>query len=144
MSLAYRAGYTASGQLLVFGLDCQRKARVCAEAVLAKVAAAGFQLEESYVECLGAGAGAPGMVSPPADLPEVVLRIAVRDSRLEAVKRFARELAPLITSGPAGLAGYASGRPVVRPVFAYWPTLAPKDALSPAVDVRPARSWLRS
>jgi hypothetical protein len=71
-----------------------------------------------------------------------VLRVAAHDLRREAIECFARQFAPLITSGPAGLAGYAAGRPVVRPVYAYWPTLVPKSLLAPQVEVRPARDWL--
>ena len=109
--------------------------------ILDRVAAAGFRLEVSHIECLGAGDGVPGLHLPPAGLREVVLRVAVRDSRREAVERFAAEFAPLITSGPPGLAGYAAGRPVVRPVFAYWPSLVPRDLVKPTVTVRAASNW---
>jgi hypothetical protein len=142
VSLAYRSGFTASGQLLVYGADCVTKARACGQMILDRVAAAGFQLETSHIEYLGASQGVPGLNSPPADLREVVLRVAVRDSRREAVERFAAEFAPLITSGPPGLAGYASGRTVVRPVFAYWPALLPREFVQPLVDVRTAKDWL--
>ncbi len=81
------------------------------------------------VELLGYGGGVPGAwfwrkyQSP----GELVLRVTAHDPRREAIECFARQFAPLITSGPAGLAGYAAGRPQVRPVFAYWPTLVPKS-----------------
>lgn len=146
VSLAYRDGYTASAQLLVFGRDCVRKARTCAELVVERVRRSGFDLSEVCVECLGTGDGVPrslGDAGPSrSEPPEVVLRISVRDPRREAVERFTKEIAPLITSGPAGLAGYASGRSPVRPVYAYWPTLVPKSWLEAVVDVRPARDWL--
>ena len=35
----------------------------------------------------------------------------MRDPDRAAVERFCRELAPLVTSGPPGIAGYAAGRP---------------------------------
>jgi hypothetical protein len=73
---------------------------------------------------------------------EVVLRVAVHDVRREAVERFTREFAPLITSGPPGLAGYAAGRPQVRPVYAYWPTLVPKKHVIPRVRVQDASQWI--
>jgi hypothetical protein len=72
----------------------------------------------------------------------VVLRVTAHDPRREAVECFARQFAPLITSGPAGLAGYAAGRPQVRPVFAYWPTLVPKSLVTPQVETRSAQEWL--
>jgi hypothetical protein len=139
VSLAYRAGYATSGQLLVSGRDCLRRARHCAEMVFARLREAGWTFEETLVECLGAGDGMPGAAS--ADPPEVVLRISVRDLRRPAVERFGRELAPLVTSGPAGIAGYVSARGPVRPVFAYWPTLVPRDLVQPTVEVRTAADW---
>jgi hypothetical protein len=156
VSLAYRAGYAASGMLLVYGSDCVAKARACGEMVLQRVRRAGFVLEQSLIEVLGAGDAVPGeRIWPAEETPlagstgvgqfprrEVVLRIAVRDRRREAVARFAKELAPLITSGPPGVAGYATGRPPVRPVLAFWPTLAPKSAITPRVEVRLAAEWL--
>jgi hypothetical protein len=141
VSLAYRNGYAASGQLLVYGDDCLNKARACAEMIFSRLRRAGFELKRTHVECLGAGDAVPGLHKPPAGLREVMLRVTAHDSRREALERFAKELAPLITSGPPGLAGYASGRPAVRPVFAYWPTLVPRE-LSPAlVEVRRAEEW---
>jgi hypothetical protein len=69
------------------------------------------------------------------EVPEVVLRVAVRDARRAVVERFAKEFAPLVTSGPPGVTGYTTGRPAVREVFAYWPALLAKDAATPAVQV---------
>lgn len=141
VSLAYHDGYTASGQLLVYGRDCLDKARACAAMIFARVQRAGYELQQTHVELLGAGVGVPGLHEPPESLREVVLRVSARDPRREAVERFTKELAPLITSGPAGLAGYASGRAAVRPVFAYWPTRVPKDWIELLVEVRPAKDW---
>jgi hypothetical protein len=143
LSLAYRAGFAASGQLLVYGSDCVSKARTCGQMILDRVAAVGHMLEASHIECLGVGDGVPGLHPPPSNLREVALRVSVRDSHRDAVERFAAEFAPLITSGPPGLAGYAAGRPVVRPAFAYWPTLVPRDIVTPNIAVRSASDWLQ-
>lgn len=144
VSLAYRDGFMASGQLLVYGLDCQEKARACGEMILARVCEAGYSLARTNIELLGQGAGVPGSwfwrkYQPPGEL---VLRVTVHDPNRAAVEHFTREIAPLITSGPAGLAGYASGRPTVRPVFAYWPTLVPKSLVESQVQVRTAEEWI--
>lgn len=141
VSLAYRAGFTASGQLLVYGRDPVLKARTCADLIVERVRAAGFELAGVNVECFGAGEGVPGLHAPPVGLREVMLRVTVRDDRWESVERFCKEIAPLATAGPAGLAGYASGRPTARPVFAYWPTLIPKQFVQPKYEVRPASKW---
>jgi hypothetical protein len=143
VSLAYHDGYAASGQLLIYGSDCVEKARACGEMILRRVANAGYDLRRSLIETLGAGDGVPGLSSPPRDLREVMLRVTVADPRRDAAERFTKEFAPLITSGPPGIAGYATGRPAVRPVFAYWPTLVPKGAVAVESAVRSAKEWLR-
>jgi hypothetical protein len=144
VSMAYQAGYTATGQLLVYGPDCVEKSRRCGEIVRYRLERAGYRLEAIQVEILGQGESVPGLPhSEAAASPrEVIVRISVRDQSREAVARFAKELAPLVTSGPAGLAGYAVGRATVRPVFAYWPTLVPKSLIEPIVRVKSAQQWL--
>jgi hypothetical protein len=59
----------------------------------------------------------------------------VRDGRRAVVERFTKEFAPLVTAGPPGVTGYATGRPPVREVFAYWPALIAKSAVAPVVEV---------
>ncbi len=144
VSLAYRDGWMANGTLLVYGPDCREKAQASARIIIERCQLAGYELDRTNVELLGAGAGVPGAFfhrkyQPPG---EVVLRVTAHDPRREAVECFARQFAPLITSGPAGLAGYAAGRPQVRPVFAYWPTLVPKSLVTPQVETRSAQEWL--
>ncbi len=141
VSAVYRDGWTASGMLAVVGRNAEAKARASGQIVLERVRRAGFDLADSLVECLGAGDVVPGVLRPESPPFEVMLRISVRDPRREAVERFCRELAPLITSGPPGLAGYATGRPSPRPAFGYWPTLVPRDRVPSSVDVRPVTAW---
>lgn len=143
VSLAYRDGWMAAGQLLVYGHDCREKADVAGKIILDRCKLAGYDLARTHVELLGFGAGVPGAwfwrkYQTPGEL---VLRVSAHDPRREAIEFFAKQFAPLITSGPAGLAGYAAGRPQVRPVFAYWPTLVPKALIQPIVEVRTAEEW---
>ena len=141
VSAVYRDGWTASGLLAVAGRGAEAKARAAGRAVLARVARAGVNVADSLVECLGAGDVVPGVVRPQADPFEVVLRVTVRDHDRGAVERFCREFAPLVTSGPAGVAGYATGRPTPRPAFGYWPTLVPRARVEVRVVVRSADEW---
>jgi hypothetical protein len=142
VSLAFHDGYIASGQLLVYGENCVSKARACAGIVCSRLASAGMQFQGWHVECLGANEAVPGLHAAPDGMREVMLRVTARDPHREALERFAKEFAPLITSSPPGIAGYATGRPQVRPVFAYWPTLAPRELIVPKVEVRTAREWM--
>lgn len=140
VSLATHAGYTASATLVMVGDDLQVKAQYCADMVFARVARAGFALEHTHFELLGGGDGLPNSTTK-SPVREAVLRLAVRASQREAVERFTAEIAPLITSGPAGLAGYAQPRAVVRPAFSYWPTTVSKEKITPRVQVKPAADW---
>jgi len=140
VSAAYRAGFTTSGQLLVCGRNAVAKAQACGRMIFERLETAGYKYDDSLVECLGAGQSAPGFAAT-GEVREVLMRVSVRDRRREAVERFSKEFAPLITSGPPGLAGYASGRSAVRPVFAYWPTLVPQELVASRVEVRTAREW---
>lgn len=143
VSLAYRDGWLASGQLLVYGSDCREKAEECGAIIFERCKLAGYELARTHVELLGYGGGVPGAwfwrkYQTPGEL---VLRVTAHDPRREAIECFSRQFAPLITSGPAGIAGYAAGRPQTRPVFAYWPTLIPKALVQPLVEVRTAKEW---
>ena len=142
VSLTYHDGYQASGQLLVYGRDCVAKARACGELIRRRVARTGFECQNWFVECLGANESVPGAHPLTEGAREVMLRVTARDLRREAVERFAKEFAPLVTSGPPGIAGYASGRPQVRPAFGYWPTLVPRELVAPRVEIRTAGEWM--
>ncbi len=144
VSLAYRNGYMASATMLCYGAECRQKAQTCANLIRERVRQAGFELQQFHAELLGAGDAVPRgnlAINAAKDAREIMLRLSVHDARREAVERFTRELAPLATAGPAGLAGYATGRAQVREVFAYWPTLIPRDLVTPNVEVRTAREW---
>jgi hypothetical protein len=139
----YRDGWTASGMLAVVGRDAEAKARAAGNVVLERVRRAGVELADSLVECLGAGDVAPGVLRPASPPFEVVLRVTVRDSSRAAVERFCRELAPLVTAGPPGIVGYATGRPSPRPAFGHFPALVPRSLAEQdaRLDVRPAHAW---
>jgi hypothetical protein len=132
VSIAYRDGYTTSGTLTIAGPDAVAKAQLCGKAILQRI---GVAVDRSNIECIGSGACAPGVIDPSTDPPEVMLRVSVHDRRKDVVERFAKELAPLVTSGPPGVTGYTTGRPAVREVFAYWPALLEKNAVESKVEM---------
>ncbi len=136
VSISYFDGYKATGQLVVSGPDAVAKARLCADIVFARLALDGvtFADEQKTVELLGTGvchAGIAAAIEP----PEVVLRLGVRDADRAKVDRFGMELAPLVTSGPPGVTGFAGGRPKAAEVIGYWPALVGKDKVAPSVRV---------
>ena len=125
VSATYRDGYKAHGQLTIFGHDAVKKARHAGEALLLRLRDAGCVYRETLVECLGTGASVRGIASRVSDthLVETVLRVSVAAEAREPVERFTKEIAPLVTCGPQGVTGYATGRPGVLPIFGYWPCL---------------------
>ena len=135
VSCAYRDGYMASGTLVITGPDAPQRAWRSGEIMLERLRHAGYHYDDSHIELLGTGVAAPNGFHPDGRVKEVVLKVAVRDSRRSAVERFTKEFAPLVTSGFAGTTGYTTGRPSVREVFAFWPALIAKSAVPSKVDV---------
>jgi hypothetical protein len=118
--------------LTIFGRQAVAKARRAGGVILKRVRQAGYELQRSSMECVGADACMPGLLdkSIEAELLETVLRVTVADPRREAVERFTKEMSPLITGGPQGVTGYAAGRPRVHEVFGYWPCLIDKKEVN--------------
>jgi hypothetical protein len=125
VSATYRDGYKAHGQLTIFGHEAVKKARHAGEALLLRLRDAGWVYRETLIECLGTGASVRGIASRVSDtqLVETVLRVSVAADTKEPLEHFAKAIAPLVTAGPQGVTGYASGRPKVFPIFGYWPCL---------------------
>ncbi len=135
VSIAYRDGFMAAGTLLIAGPNAESKARRSGAIILEKLRQAGVWFAETNIEALGAGDCVPGVVKSTGEPAEVVLRVAVRDANRSHVERFTKEFSPLVTSGYPGTTGYTTGRPPVREVFAYWPALIAKSAVTPKVEI---------
>ena len=65
----------------------------------------------------------------------MVLRLGAKDQDRARIDRFGKELAPLITTGPPGVTGFAGGRPKPQEIVAYWPALLPKSLVTTHVRV---------
>jgi hypothetical protein len=136
VSATYSDGFKAEAMLALFGIEAAKKARICGEIILERVAQAGFPLQRTLIECLGTGDLIGGVVpNIEKDILECVLRVAAADPRREALECFAREIAPLVTSGPQGITGYTSGRPQIRQVFGYWPCLIKSENVHPRIQM---------
>lgn len=136
VNAAYRNGYRAEGMLALYGRDLSRKGRRCGEMVLKRLEREGFVFERSRIECIGLGDVVPNVSCGfPSEPLECMLRIAVADQRQEAVERFCKEIAPLVTSGPQGITGYTTGRPKPRQVFGFWPCLIKKEQAPDHIEI---------
>jgi hypothetical protein len=136
VSAAYRYGYKAVGTLVYAWPDALAKAREADRVLRARLERLGLRFEEVLTEFVGVNAThGPLAGEPPADIPEVQLRVGVRAAERSPVERFTRELAPLILNGPPSVTGFAGGRPKVEEIIAYWPALIPKHEVTPVVEV---------
>ncbi|MCB1053647.1 MAG: DUF1446 domain-containing protein [Acidobacteria bacterium] len=135
VSISISDGYKAAGQLTISGPQAYEKAQKCAELVWGRLKQSGFTYEETLTEYLGQGVCHAGMVQSP-DAPEIVLRLGVKDHDYKKVDRFGKELAPLVTSGPPGVTGFAGGRPKPAEIVAYWPALMAREWVNQTVSVQ--------
>jgi hypothetical protein len=121
----------------VSGPRAVEKAKLAADIVWKRLERAGvtFAEEDCVTELLGHSGVLPGILAPPAEPPEVVLRFAVRDADRGKVDRFGKEIAPLVTAGPPGVTGFAGGRPKAQEVVAYWPALLAREEIESRLDV---------
>ncbi len=137
VSASYLAGYKASGQITLSGPRAVEKAKLAAEIVWKRLERAGvtFAPEDREEELLGTGACLPGIFQAPDELPEVVLRLGVKDPESAKVERFGKEIAPLVTAGPPGVTGFAGGRPKPQEIVAYWPALLAREEVESRIQV---------
>ena len=137
VSVAYEDGYKAVGTLVYAWPDAAAKARASARILRERLDRLGLRFDEVRVELVGWDSTHGHLAGPPpADLPEVELRVAVRGRDRAAVERFTRELAPLVLTGSPSVTGFAGGRPRVQEIMAYWPALIRKEAVQPHLDVQ--------
>ncbi len=139
VSIAYSAGWKAVGTLTYAWPDAVAKARAADTVLRERLDRLGLPLDEVRTELVGWDSTHGALAGePPADVPEVQLRVGVRSRDRAAVDRFTREVSPLVLTGPPTVTGYGGGRPRVQEIMAFWPALVRKDAVDPhvAVEVR--------
>jgi Acyclic terpene utilisation family protein AtuA len=135
VSISYAYGWKAMGTLVYSWPDALEKARAADQIVRARLQQLSLSFEEIHTEFFGYNACHGPAARPPADPPEIQVRIAVRGQDRKAVDRFTRELIPLVLNGPPTATGFGEGRPPVREVVAYWPALVPRSEIRTRVEV---------
>lgn len=135
VSISYHWGWKATATLVYSWPHALDKARAADAIVRERLQRLNLRFERIHTEYLGVNACHGPAAIPVADVPEVQLRIGVRDPSRASVERFTRELIPLVLSGPPTATGFGEGRPAVREVVAYWPALLDRDQVPLRVEV---------
>jgi hypothetical protein len=136
LSISYHDGWKAVGTLVYGWPDPVRKAEEADRILRARFDRMGLRFERIRTEYVGWNAThGPLAGPPPAEVPEVQLRIAVASRDRSAVDTFTREIAPLVLTGPPTVTGYAGGRPRVQEIVAYWPALIDRREIEPGLRV---------
>ncbi len=130
VSIAYSSGWKATGTLTYAWPDAAAKARAADRILRERLDRLGLHFDEIRTELVGwDSTHGPLVGEPPADIPEVQLRVGVRAEDKAAVERFTREIAPLVLTGPPSVTGFAGGRPRVQEIMAYWPALVRREVV---------------
>jgi hypothetical protein len=136
VSISYFYGYRAVGTLVYSWPDAYKKAKAAEQIIRTRIKDLNLDFEKTNCEIVGANAcHGPIVDRDDPELPEVTFRFAVLGRNQLHVRRFTREIAPLILSGPPFAADYAGGKGGVSEVFAYWPTLIARDKVNPSVSI---------
>lgn len=136
VSVSYSAGWKAVGSLVYGWPDAYKKAQAADRVVRERLDRLGLRFDSVLTEFVGVDACHGGLSGPPSpDIAEVTFRIGVRSEDQRAVERFTREVAPLVLNGPPTVTGFASGRPKVEEIIAYWPALIPKTEVQSEISV---------
>lgn len=137
VSMSYADGYKIAGSLVVTGPDAVEKAQLCADIVFERCAMQGLDVpkDKRFVELVGTNVCYRGIVPEPQQPGEVIMRIGTKGDDKDTLNILGRELAPLVTSGPPGLTGFAGGRPKASAVVGYWPALMDKTRIQTTVVV---------
>ncbi|MBU1330472.1 MAG: DUF1446 domain-containing protein [Gammaproteobacteria bacterium] len=139
VSATYPDGFRCTASCLMAGLDAVKKAQRVSQAIINKTeelfAERGWgPYKEVSIELLGSEA-TYGPRGQRTDTREIVIKIAVRHAKKEALILFSREIAQAATGMAPGLTGIVGGRPTVYPVIRLFSFLADKNACALEVEI---------
>ncbi len=139
VSATYVDGFRCTSQLSIIGFDAVGKARRTGESLLARTRNIFRErnwedFSDSLVEVIGSE-GVYGPHAKTASAREVVMRIAVRHPRKEALELFRNELSAPGTSWSPGTTGGGGGRPSVSPSIKQFAFLLDKNRIEPSITI---------
>jgi hypothetical protein len=144
VSATHPDGFRCTASCLMAGIDAVKKAQRVSRAIINKTeelfAERGWgPYKEVSIELLGSEA-TYGVHGQHTDSREIVIKIAVRHTKKEALILFSREIAQAATGMAPGLTGIVGGRPTVYPVIRLFSFLTDKDACALEVEINGERT----
>jgi hypothetical protein len=138
VSISYKNGYKILATLCISGPDAIDKAQVLFDMVFKRMAMHGVNIpeEDRFIELFGTNVLYKGLVPRTEQPHEIMMRLGARGSDAKALNILGTEIAPLLTSGPPGITGYAGGRARATEVIGYWPALIERNKVKTRVTVK--------
>lgn len=135
VSISYFHGYRTVSTLVYSWPDAIAKAKSAAAILHTRIKDLGLTFEKTHAEVIGANACHGALTdSDNPTIPEVMLRFCVQGPHEKDVKRFTREVAPLVLGGPPFATAYSGGKGDVSEVYGYWPSLIERTQITPRVE----------
>lgn len=136
VNMGYRAGFLGVAQWSYTWPEAVDKAKASIALLEERLAAAGFQAEQTRVEYVGHNSMWAPLVPPPddPDALEVTVRYSAKCLTKEDARKVFDELVPICNNGPAGLGGLGTRLPVTE-LFAVWPALLPREHVTQSVEL---------
>ena len=133
VSSNHKDGWFAAGDLIIPGPDA--KGRAERTDLVLRERLSDLEGLEIYTEFFGAGASLPnGLQHLAVEPSEINVRWAAKSHMRSEVIEFSRAIAPLVLTGPAGVAGYtARARP--REQLRFFPFLLQRELVEPRIQI---------
>ena len=132
----YPAGFVGEGRVVYTWPDALPKARKFETLLRSALEEDGIKIQEFRAEYFGVNAIHEGNAQAAnCDLPEVVVRVAVRTGTEREAQRIGRHFPPLGIAGPPHLTGL-SGLTGARELMGVVSFLVPREQIEPHVQVR--------
>jgi len=130
VSMAYEDGYKASGTIIISGPDAIQKAKTFADIFWKRT---GIDFQKKNHELVGYNSCHKNLTDNQM-ANEILLKLDVYDFDKTKIEEFSKSIAPLILSGPPGVA-VTGGRPRMQSVMTYWPALLDKSLVQSTVSL---------
>jgi len=130
VSMAYADGYKSVSSIIISGDNAREKAEIFAEIFWERL---NCSFEKTNTEYVGFDSTHQHL-SEQSEPNEILLRFSVFDYDKLKMNHFSKSIAPMILSGPPGVA-VTGGRPQTQNVMTYYPCLIPKTEITTKVSL---------